>query len=250
MDGFTKRREGAPRGFFASEAAGLNWLQVPGGVRVVRPLAVTATSITVERVHPGRPTVAAAEEFGRRLATTHDAGAAAFGVGPDGWTGDGFIGEAPLPLRPDRQWGRFYAEQRVLPYAHRALRQGDLGPDDERVFDTLAHRLAEGRYDDDLPPARIHGDLWSGNALYTSEGVVLVDPAAHGGHRISDLAMLALFGAPHLASTLAAYEGATALPDGWRDLLPLHQVHPLLVHTVLFGGGYGSRAVAAARAVL
>ena len=33
--------------------------------------------------------------------------------------------------------------------------------------------------------------------MWTPDGVVLIDPAAHGGHRETDLAMLALFGCPH-----------------------------------------------------
>ena len=32
--------------------------------------------------------------------------------------------------------------------------------------------------------------------MWTAEGAVLIDPAAHGGHRETDLAMLALFGCP------------------------------------------------------
>jgi len=32
--------------------------------------------------------------------------------------------------------------------------------------------------------------------------------------------------------------------------LPLHQLHPLLVHARMFGGGYIARAGAAARAAL
>ena len=108
-----------------------------------------------------------------------------------------------------------------------------------------------GDFDDGASAARIHGDLWSGNVLYSPGGVVLIDPAAHGGHRITDLAMLALFGSAHLGIVFEAYESATAhLPVGWRDLIPLHQVHPLLVHAELFGGGYGARAVAVARAYL
>lgn len=250
VEGFTKSRAQCPPGFFAVEAAGLAWLQVDGGARVVRPLAVSDTSITVERVHPTKPTVATAADLGRRLAVTHGAGASAFGVGPDTWSGDGFIGDAPLPLRPDNRWGRFFAEQRVLPYSHRALRQGDLDPEQARLFERLAQRLVDGRYDDEAPPARIHGDLWSGNVLYDADGAILIDPAAHGGHRITDLAMLALFGAPHLGTVLGAYAESAVLPAGWRGLLPLHQVHPLLVHTVLFGGGYGERAVEAARPFL
>jgi hypothetical protein len=40
------------------------------------------------------------------------------------------------------------------------------------------------------------------------------------------------------------------LADGWRSRVPLHQLHPLLVHAVMFGGGYGARAGQAARSLL
>lgn len=251
VDGFTKRRPGANEGFFAVEAAGLSWLAVAGGVPVARPLAVTATSITVQRVPGATPTARDAEIFGRRLVVTHDAGAPAFGAGPPGWVGDGFIGDAPLSLRPGATWGRFYAEQRVLPYAFQAHADGALTRAELVTIERLADRLSDGHFDDGTPPARIHGDLWSGNVLHSPAGVVLIDPAAHGGHRITDLAMLALFGAPHLGATLKAYEtGSAHLPPGWRDLIPLHQIHPLLVHATLFGGSYGSRATAAARRYL
>jgi fructosamine-3-kinase len=100
------------------------------------------------------------------------------------------------------------------------------------------------------PPARLHGDLWSGNVLWSGDGAWLVDPAAHGGHRETDLAMLALFGCPHLSIVLAAYDEAYPLADGWRRRVALHQLFPLLVHTVLFGGGYAEQTIAAARAAL
>jgi fructosamine-3-kinase len=78
----------------------------------------------------------------------------------------------------------------------------------------------------------------------------LIDPAAHGGHRETDLAMLALFGAAHLGRIIDAYDETSPLADGWRARVPLHQLHPLLVHAVLFGGGYGARAADAARSML
>ena len=99
------------------------------------------------------------------------------------------------------------------------------------------------------PPARLHGDLWSGNVLWAPDGAWLIDPAAHGGHRETDLAMLALFGCPHLDHVLAAYDETAPLADGWRARVPTHQLFPLLVHVVLFGRSYTAQAVAAARAV-
>ena len=43
----------------------------------------------------------------------------------------------------------------------------------------------------------------------------------------------------------SAYQEAWPLADGHEDRVPLYQLYPLLVHAVLFGGGYGKRAVAA-----
>jgi fructosamine-3-kinase len=246
-DGYAKYRADAPSGFFEAEAAGLAWLAVPGGVPVARVLSVSPTSITVSRVASVPPSSSAARRFGAQLAATHSAGASAFGVGPDGWSGDGFIGDAPLSLRPLPQWGRFYAEQRVLPYARTAHQQGALSGAGLATIEALAGRLSAGEFDDGQPPARLHGDLWAGNVLFSGDSVVLIDPAAHGGHRLTDLAMLALFGLPYLAEVYAGYADAFPLPDGWTDLIGLHQLHPLLVHAVLFGGGYGEQAVSAAR---
>jgi fructosamine-3-kinase len=86
--------------------------------------------------------------------------------------------------------------------------------------------------------------LWSGGRAW------LIDPAAHGGHRETDLAMLALFGTPHLERVIDGYAATAPLADGWRSRIPLHQLHPLLVHVCLFGAGYRDSALAAARSAL
>lgn len=240
---FTKQRRGAPRGFFGVEAAGLRWLSVPGGADVAEVLEVGNTHLTITAVATARPSPSAARDFGRRLARTHAASAAAFGIGPDGWDGDGFIGEARLSLRTHHTWGAFYAAERLLPYVEQARRRGALDTAGAHLIEAVAGRLRDGDFDDAAPPARIHGDLWAGNVLFTETSATLIDPAAHGGHRLSDLAMLSLFGLPYLDEVIQAYTGECAqLPSGWRQLIGLHQLHPLLVHAALFGGGYGERA--------
>jgi fructosamine-3-kinase len=248
-DHFTKRT--AP-GAALYEAAGLRWLSdARGGADVVEVLETREREIVLPRLVPGRPGAEGAAAFGRQLAVAHDAGAPGFGAPPVGWTGDGWIGTAPMTLDPRPTWGPFYAQQRCWAYAERAYVRGALDRDGLAVVEKVCTRIAEGRYDDDAPPARIHGDLWSGNVFGTRAGYVLIDPAAQGGHRITDLAMLALFGAPHLEVILASYESASSwLPPRWRDLIGLHQLHPLLVHAAIFGGAYGFQALSVASTYL
>ena len=95
------------------------------------------------------------------------------------------------------------------------------------------------------PPARLHGDLWAGNRLVDVSGQSwLIDPASHGGHREFDLAMMRLFGG-FGAECFAAYDEATPLSDGWERRVTLHQIAPLVVHAIKFGGGYRSAAAEA-----
>lgn len=247
---FRKERADAPLGFFEAEAAGLAWLRAAGGARVVRVLDVAPGRIELEQLDSARPDAAAARAFGAALAATHAAGAPAFGAPPEGWDGPCFIGRQELPTTPRERWGRFYAEQRVLPYLRRARDRGHV---DARVADLVegaSEVLADGALDDDEPPARLHGDLWTGNVAWTRVGGVLIDPAAHGGHRETDLAMLALFGAPHLDDILRGYDEAAPLRAGWRDRVPAHQLHPLAVHAASHGPAYAAPLAAAAEETL
>lgn len=239
---FRKARAGAPRGFFACEAAGLRWLSVPGGPRVAAVLEVGDDHLDLERLAAAPPTPEAARAFGAALARLHDAGAPAFGAPPEGWTGDGFFGplEQPLPLRAAAHdsWGVFYADARLEPLREDLRARGRLTPAIAEGLDRVAGGLRAGRWDHEDGPARLHGDLWSGNVLWTPDGAVIIDPAAHGGHRMTDLAMLELFGAPHLGAVREGYAQVRPLPGGYDHLVALHQLYPLGMHAVLFGGGY------------
>jgi len=250
MEQLVKTRADAPAGFFAAEAAGLRWLAEAGGARIARVIEVSEGRIAIERVHEVRPTAEAAEAFGTALAAMHAAGAAAFGAAPPGWEGDIFIGRRSQPAIPRETWGAFYAAQRVEPFVPIAVAAGNLSASGAEVVARACALIAEGALDDDEPPARLHGDLWAGNVLWSDEGVVLIDPAAHGGHRETDLAMLALFGCPHLERILAAYDHARPLRAGWRERVPLHQLHPLAVHAAGHGPSYGRALVDAAERTL
>ena len=256
--GFVKADPQAAPGFFEVEAAGLAWLadaEARGGARAVRVRGVGPDRLVLDRVATAPPTIEAATAFGAALAATHAAGAAWFGCPPAGWTGPGYIGAAALSFAPaPLPWPAFFVRHRIGPYLRAARDAGAIESAGVRVAEAVCARLEAGDAelvgDPAEPVARLHGDLWSGNVLWSPTGVVLVDPAAHGGHRESDLAMLALFGLPHLDAVLAAYDAAWPLAAGWRERVGVHQLFPLLVHAVLFGPGYGAQAVRTARRYL
>jgi len=226
--------DGAQAAAFAAEANGLRWLAEASAVPVPVVLGVDENLLVIELLPAGGPTRDAAEDFGAGLARMHAAGAPSFGAP---WPG--YIASLPLANTPGTEWGSWYAEHRLVPYLRIAHNRGALSGADVSLVETVAGRIGELAGPPE-PPSRIHGDLWSGNVLWSGGRGWLIDPAAHGGHRETDLAMLALFGAPHLDRITRAYAAAVPLADGYRRRVPLHQLHPLLVDVCLFGGSYAS----------
>ena len=250
MEAFTKSRQDAPVGFFEAEAAGLDWLAAAHGARIATVIDVVPGRISLERIAEVVPTRSAARAFGEALARTHSAGAEAFGATPDHWSGPLFIGRRPMASARDATWGRFYARDRVLPFVTLAEEAGTIDEVEARDIRRACTRISAGEFDDDEPPARIHGDLWAGNVLWSRDGVVLIDPAAHGGHRETDLAMLHLFGCPYLDDVVDGYRTEFDLARDYERRIPLHQLHPLAVHAAGHGRQYGRALHEAALAVL
>jgi fructosamine-3-kinase len=236
-----KTRPHAPEDFFAAEARGLRWLAEPGVAQVAEVLGVQDDCIVLGWIEPTRPSPESAAGLGRMLARLHASGADGFGADEDG-----YIATLPLPNKTADSWPEFFAVRRVLPYLKLAADRGHIEPAGVDAIESVVRRIVDLAGPAE-PPARIHGDLWSGNIVWNVERqAVLVDPAAHGGHRETDLAMLALFGLPQLARVQAAYAEASPLADGWEERQSLHQLFPLLVHAALFGGRYGQLATEAA----
>jgi fructosamine-3-kinase len=243
---FAKTHSNPPAGFFTTEAAGLRWLREPATLSVPEVLAVsdgdgdTPAHLVLEWVDVGSPGRSTEVDLGRSLAELHRAGASCFGREDRRTTGS-----RGLPNEPCDTWPTFYATQRMQPLARLAR---DAGALPERALAALT-RLDADRLADlggpPEPPARLHGDLWAGNRLVDREGRSwLIDPAAHGGHREFDLAMMRLFGG-FGAECYAAYDDAHPLAAGWADRVALHQIAPLVVHAIKFGGGYVSQATEA-----
>lgn len=232
---FAKTHPDPPPFFFTTEATGLQWLADTEVVNVPTVLAVddTAAVLVLEWIDEGRSGVSSSDaDFGRSLAAMHATPFPMFGR-PDKRT----TGSRRLPNEPCHRWSDFYREQRLIPLAELASRSGALDPATVAKVRLLAERLDDVGGSEE-PPALIHGDLWAGNRLVDRGGRNwLIDPAAHGGHREFDLAMMRLFGG-FGPGAFAAYNEVLPLADGAEERVLLHQVAPLLVHAIKFGRPY------------
>lgn len=234
---FLKTNRAAPRGLFVAEARGLSFLAEARALRTPEVLAVSAPEeqpgfLLLEFLASGTPRRGFDQQLGRGLAALHRAGAPELGLDHDN-----FIGRLPQSNRRHATWAAFYRAERLEPQVRLAVDSGR-APSTwvsafERLFAVLAERVGPVE-----PVARLHGDLWGGNLHVDADGApTLIDPAAYGGHREMDLAMMRLFGG-FAPAVFSAYQESFPLAPGHAERVPLYQLYPLLVHVNLFGGGY------------
>lgn len=243
---FAKTLTNPPSDFFDAEARGLDRLRTDAGPPVPTVRAVASDGLVLEWVEPTSPSRAAGERFGGQLAALHRCAGTQFGA-----ASGGFVATVPLDNSAAEDWPIFFAERRLGPALAVARQRGAVRESDAVAIRDVIENLRDLAGPPE-PPARIHGDLWAGNLHWAADGQVwLIDAAAaHDGNRETDLAMLALFGAPFHREIVDAYDRVFPLAPGWQERISLHQLHPLLIHAILFGGGYGARAAAAARQLL
>lgn len=225
---------GAPPGFFADEAHGLETLRRAHALRIPKVLTVTEDELTLEWLEPVPPRPDFALCFADGLARQHRITADAFGL-----ERNNYLGPYPQTNAWTDSWVMFYAEHRLKPQLELAARAGRLPPARVVAFTTLLTRLPELLAEiADEPPALIHGDLWSGNLLSCADGPALIDPAVYFASREIELAYIELFGG-FPEGFIAAYHVAFPLMPGYERRRPIHQLYQLLVHLNYFGEKYG-----------
>ena len=239
-DLFLKYNSGVPDDFFKKEADGLRLLasastelRIPDVIASQAPAGTSPGFLVIEFIETGRR--GNPKEFGSALAGLHQTEAETFGLEENN-----YIGSLPQSNNEHQDWPTFFSEERIKPQLKMAVNADKMDPSVLNHWDRMSAKL-----DDLLPkttPRLIHGDLWSGNYLYDSNGrAVLIDPAVYYGHPEMDLAFSKMFGgfSPDFYS---GYESVSPLENGFDERVPIYNLYPLLVHVNLFGGHYITQA--------
>ena len=225
---------------FAAEAQGLQALSaaavVPTPTFVTLGQAATEVFLVLEYLELTPLDQAGGARLGEAMAQLHRVTGESFG-----WTTDNFIGATPQQNQPHPGWPYFFGERRLRPQLQFALQNGM-----DRTLVTKGYDVIDrigGLFLDYRPaPSLLHGDLWSGNAARTSNGLpVVFDPACYYGDRETDIAMAELFGG-FPSSFHAAYRAAWPLDSGYEARKPLYNLYHILNHFNLFGSAYLGQA--------
>ncbi|WP_128331372.1 fructosamine kinase family protein [Apibacter sp. HY039] len=220
---------------FRKEANGLLYLSDSGFVSVPKVIATGESNniqyLVLEWIADNRSKTPSWEDFGVSLAKMHQIVQPCFG-----FKEDNYIGSIKQINTPSHTWEEFYSECRILKLAHILFNQKKIGAQELKQGQNVCKKLNEIFPEE--KPALLHGDLWSGNYLVSSNNkIVLIDPAVYYGHREMDLGMTLLFGG-FPSCFYEAYSEEYSLEKNWKQRLPLTQLYPLMVHAILFNGNY------------
>lgn len=184
-----------------------------------------------------------AEKLGIGLARLHRKTNHSFG-----FHHDNYCGATPQRNNWSKSWIEFFGQQRILNLVREISLVRGLSSNEEDTYYSLVDRLPD--LIEDRPEASlIHGDLWSGNYLYTSNGPALIDPASYYADREMELSIMTMFGG-FSRTTWDAYQHEYPLNPGWEERVQLYQIYHILNHYYLFGGGYGNQALSIAKRYL
>lgn len=233
---FLKWNSSAPDHMFETESKGLKILSDANTDLVIPEVVeVGKNFLLLSLLIPGSGNSGSAYGFGTELAKLHQHSFETFGLNHDN-----FIGKLPQRNHQRQNWADFFVSERIEPQIKVGIQTGKFESDLIPIVDVL-HKTVQDLFPNEQP-ALLHGDLWSGNYMFTKSGAASIyDPAVYYGHREMDIAMTRLFGG-FSSDFYEGYNSEYALADGFEDRIEVCNLYPVLVHSNLFGGGYVRRA--------
>lgn len=235
-DLFVKWNDSAPDSMFEVEAQGLQLLaSAKTDLQIPSVLLQTDRFLVLSWIEEGGGQQHSASDFGQELAKLHKQSADQFGLDHDN-----YIGRLSQSNTQHTNWADFFALERIEPQVKMGIESGKLTRSILKEVEGLYKKL--GAIFPKEQPSLVHGDLWSGNYMFTKSGKASIyDPAVYFGHREMDIAMTRLFGG-FSANFYEGYNAVFPLEGGFDSRVTICNLYPILVHANLFGGSYCRQA--------
>ncbi|WKN30979.1 fructosamine kinase family protein [Porifericola rhodea] len=247
-DFFIKWNEQGPGDMFLREAESLealasagSGLQIPSvWLKTVLQDQLPAILVTDFLPPSNSPTSQQDEELGRGIAQLHR-----YQHEKYGFEHDNYCGATPQQNNWHTDWLAFFRDQRIGFLLILIDKSRGLSTKEHKVYNQLMQNMEQ--WIGHQPVASLnHGDLWSGNFMYTAKGPALIDPASYFADREFDLAMMDMFGG-FTSRVWDAYQEEYPLPAEWKERHDLYMLYHYLNHYHLFGGHYGQQALSIAQ---
>jgi fructosamine-3-kinase len=247
-DFFLKWNADCPPDLFLKEAAGLEEMQSVENPYLLIPKVIWSKKadewpglLLMEYLQPACTTSGFDERLGRGIARLHSKTASNYG-----FHHSNYCGTTIQDNTWTNSWPEFYAQHRIWNLVQQINSSRGLTSGELKVYEWLVEKMPQLLFHQTVP-SLIHGDLWSGNYMYTANGPALIDPACYYADREMELGMMQLFGG-FSPAVWKAYQEEYPLPEGWQKRIPLYQLYHILNHHLLFGGSYGRQALEVAKA--
>lgn len=246
-DFFLKWNPSCNSDLFIKEAAGLREMSLVHNEFLIIPQVIWEKEVDelpslllMEYLQPSVNTSGYDEKLGRGLAILHRHTNNEYG-----FHHDNYCGATVQNNQWNASWVDFFGWQRIMHLVHLIAATRGLTISEIETYEKLVDRLPIF-LSHNTKPSLIHGDLWSGNYMYTANGPALIDPATNYADREMEFSIMTMFGgfSPRFWD---AYQEMYALPDGWKKRNQLYQLYHVLNHYYLFGGSYLSQANQIAR---
>lgn len=187
--------------------------------------------IVMEHLHVFPATGAYWENLGKGLAQLHKNT-----ISNHGLEQNNFIGALYQQNNFEELWTDFFINNRlevqVQLALHNQLISVPFSREFRKIYKVIKSLVPESE------PSLLHGDLWSGNILSTSNATAaVVDPAVYYGSREMEIAFTYLFGGFD-DRFYQSYGEVFPFESDFKDRVELYNLYPLMVHLNMFGSGY------------
>ena len=232
---FLKTHASPPNNFFSAEAAGLEELRKTEATIIPRVFQVSESYLLLEYLEPAQKSEGAEMLLGASLAAVHQNHSSTHGFFQNNFCG--------LTLQKNTRtlkFSEFFLEHRLEAQAELAKDKGWWSDQDKGAFEGIKDKIKALLDEGPQQASLVHGDLWSGNVLWTAKGPALIDPAVYYGSHEVDLAFTELFGG-FGAKFYNGYKGLFPLKPGYEKRKTILNLYHLFNHANLFAGAYKQR---------